>query len=66
MKADSSVLRIEQADRLNDGVIITFSVGKCAVYDAALLYACLSQVQLIESDDVTAIARPGTVDHTGR
>jgi hypothetical protein len=41
-------VRISSVDRLNDGVIITFDDGKCALYSTDLLYATLDQAQLLE------------------
>jgi hypothetical protein len=44
--------RIVYAERLNDGVIITFDDGKCAVYSASLLYANFPQAQeVIETEE---------------
>jgi hypothetical protein len=43
--------RILSAERLGDGVIITFNDGKSAIYPGSLLYTILSQaVEVKESD----------------
>lgn len=39
MEDDKATLRVIEALRMKDGVIITFVDGKCAFYTAALLYA---------------------------
>jgi hypothetical protein len=39
MEDVKTTLRIIEALRLRDGVLITFVDGKCALYTAALLYA---------------------------
>lgn len=40
-------LRIVGADRIEDDLIVSFSNGKCALYDAALLYAMFAQAKLV-------------------
>jgi len=37
--------RIVEAERMEDGVIITFDDGKCAVYPASLLYDVLPEAE---------------------
>jgi hypothetical protein len=44
------VPRVTHAERLNDGVIITFEDGKCAIYSTSLLYATLTQAETIASE----------------
>ena len=39
--------RILEAERLDDGVIITYADGVCAVYPTSLLHANLSQARLV-------------------
>jgi hypothetical protein len=45
--------RVDSAEMLSDGVIITFDDGKCAVYSHALLRETLSRAQLVEDSDDT-------------
>jgi hypothetical protein len=40
------------AERIGNGIIVTFNDGKCAVYSAVLLYTAFSQAeQVTESED---------------
>lgn len=45
---DSEDPRILAADRMNDGVVISFSNGKCAFYSCAVLMAVLSQCKALD------------------
>jgi len=44
---DQSVSRVTGAERLNNGVLITFDDGRCAFYSASLLRETLVQAQTI-------------------
>ena len=46
-----TVPRIENADRLHGGVIITFDDGKCAVYPTSLLLAIFPNAEEIIDPD---------------
>jgi hypothetical protein len=37
--------RIVSAERLADGVVVTFDDGRCAVYSVSLLYTTLPQAE---------------------
>jgi hypothetical protein len=46
------VPQVAWAERIGNGIIVTFDDGKCGVYSAALLYATFSQAeQVMESED---------------
>jgi len=42
---------VESVERLEDGVVISFEDGRSALYPASLLYAMLTLVQEIPSED---------------
>jgi hypothetical protein len=46
--------RIRSADKLREGLAITFEDGKCAIYSAALLYAALPQAEQVEPEPEAA------------
>lgn len=43
--------RVRFAELVREGVIITFSDGKCALFSDDLLYALLSQAQELHEND---------------
>jgi uncharacterized protein (UPF0179 family) len=46
---EPNIPRVVEAQRLNNGVVITFEDSKCAEYSAALLYSMFPQAdELIE------------------
>jgi hypothetical protein len=47
MKTDPPT-RIIDAERLGEGVIITFEGGKCAIYPTSLLYSMFHEANEIE------------------
>jgi hypothetical protein len=47
MKTDPQP-RIVEAERMTDGILITFEDGKCAVFSSPLLYATLPQARHLE------------------
>jgi hypothetical protein len=42
--------RVIAAERLEEGVVITFEDGRCAIYSASLLYETLPQAQAVEPE----------------
>lgn len=42
---------VDSVERLEDGVVISFEDGRSALYPASLLYAMLTLVQEIPSED---------------
>ena len=48
--SDRVVPQVLCVDKLQDGILITFKDGQCAVYSEFLLYAMLPQAQRVESD----------------
>jgi hypothetical protein len=48
---DSSPCQVRFVEQVREGVIITFSDGKCALFSADLLYASLSQAQELHDND---------------
>ncbi len=43
--------RVTDAQRMTDGVIISFEDGKCAFYSAALLYEAIDQAEPFREDE---------------
>jgi hypothetical protein len=41
---------ITSSDRMDNGIVVSFDDGKTAFFPAALLYATLSQAQMMASD----------------
>jgi len=50
--------RVTYADRLEDGVIITFDNGKCVIYPASLFYAFLPQATEVVKLEAEEIGYP--------
>jgi hypothetical protein len=50
MDDDKATPRIIEALRMKDGVIITFSDGKCALYSATLLHSMLPNADELIQD----------------
>jgi hypothetical protein len=48
MKNRPPLPRIIEAERMEDGVIITFDDGKCAVYSTSLLHDTLPQAEAVK------------------
>jgi hypothetical protein len=48
---DSSPSQVRFVELVREGVIITFSDGKCALFSADLLYATLSQAQELHDNE---------------
>ena len=64
MKEDDAP-RIVEAERIADGVIVTFEDGMCAVYSASLLYASRGLATImsdVSCDDVTEPAKKREAD----
>jgi hypothetical protein len=49
--AESPHCRVSSAELFKNGIIITFTDGKCALFPADLLYASLPQAQELNEDD---------------
>ena len=47
----SSHCRVRFVELVREGLIITFSDGKCALFSADLLYTSLSQAQELHEND---------------